>query len=86
MTRLWHFSPDFNRYFRDAAKRIAGVLRCGSCGAEQPCPADLAEHYLRNGWPIHCSETMSLASDTPDQEDEHPSPLPPGTPHRPRRS
>jgi len=85
VTRLWHFHPDFDAYFRAAGKRIAGVLHCGTCDTEQPCPADLAEHYLRNGWPLCCNETMSLVSASEAQEGPDPAPLPPGTPHRPRR-
>lgn len=36
---------------------FGGVLRCGTCGAEQPL-GDVAA-YLSRGWPQHCGATMT---------------------------
>jgi hypothetical protein len=58
--RLWHFLPNLAAYFRRAGKRIAGELRCARCGFWMTCPPERATHYLREGWPLHCGETMLL--------------------------
>lgn len=57
---FWRHAPDVPRMFKEAAERIAGILRCGTCGAKRPCPAAEAERYLRAGWPTCCGETMTL--------------------------
>ena len=35
-----------------------GHLHCDSCGYSKPIAAGDAGHYLFNGWPKHCGETM----------------------------
>ena len=49
---------------RDAASLIGadlapagGILRCGTCGTEQPL-GDVG-HHLGHGWPQHCGLTMT---------------------------
>ena len=53
-----------------------GILRCGTCGAEQP-PGDLAAK-LRHGWPKCCGYTMTWV--TQRQLDEEAAPPVPVTP------
>lgn len=57
---------------RDIAP-LGGILRCTTCGQEEPLSEAQIGRYLASGWPKHCGYTMrwvtakelAAESDTP---------------------
>jgi hypothetical protein len=74
------FDSRLSGLYLQLGRSIAGTLRCGVCDGEQPCPGELAAHYLREGWPTCCGETMSLVAEAPilsaEEAPPHPTPAP----------